>query len=97
MILKNWWKEKPYWLKGGIIAFIVLIIIYIILMTVFARWLCEYNDMGNINCSNIQILGTFLFPFSSIPFIELTLVVILITLVIGALIGLVISKIKKVE
>ena len=82
-------------MKGGIIAFVLLIVIYIIVMIFSARWLCEYNDLGNINCSNAQVFSTFFLPFSSMPWIEGTIIILLITLCIGALFGWIYSKIKN--
>jgi len=95
MEFKDWWKSKPSWLKGGIIAIIALVILYIILMIFSAKSICEFNTQENINCTNAQILSTFLLPVHSTPFIQGTLVVILITFMIGAIIGLITSKIKS--
>ena len=89
------WKNRPYWVKGGVIAYLLLVIVYMVLMAFYARWLCEYNDMGNINCSTAQVWGTAFLPFSYIPFLGMTLVAILIVFLIGALIGIVVAKVKK--
>ncbi|MEK6855698.1 MAG: hypothetical protein AABX66_00920 [Nanoarchaeota archaeon] len=89
------WKKLPSWLKGGLIAFMILIIIYVVLMSFFARWLCEYNDMGNIQCSNAQVLNIWLLPFSSISFIGSTIISILIVFTIGTLIGWTVRKVMK--
>ena len=95
MNVKEWFKSKPFWLKGGIIAIIVLIILYLILMIFSAKSICEFNTQENINCTNAQVLDTFLLPFHSTPFIQGTMIVILITFVLGAITGLIISKIKS--
>ena len=89
------WKKLSAWFKGGLIASIILIIIYIVLMAFSARWLCEYNDMGNISCSTAQVWGTALLPFNSISAIGITLVVLIIAFIIGAVIGLIVGRVKK--
>jgi hypothetical protein len=88
------WKNQPYWLKGGIIGLIILILLYIISILLIYINLTEYSPLSFL----AQIL---LFPLVlcngeecralifAVPFI-----IFFEFIVIGALIGWLYGRIK---
>ena len=92
------WKNLPYWLRGGIIAELVFIIL--ILSSVYARFISitlTYFITQSIG------IDDFLFERSieSIPLLNLPgwifyiILFSLIFIIIGAIIGLIVGKIKS--
>jgi len=77
--IKNWWQGLKYWLKGGIIGLFVLIILDFLSLPFYNEDALKYIGW------QAYIIG---FPlvllYLCVPFF-----------IIGALIGLIIGKIKK--
>ena len=83
MTLKDWWKSKQYWVKGGIIGFCVSIILVVILVFIGSENLqCGINYSPS--CKDYLSMFTDVFIFFA-PICTL----------IGLIIGLIIDKIKS--
>jgi len=80
MALRDWWKLKKYWIKGGIIGFCVSIILTALwTIIVIPRLLC--SDIGCKDYLAISAVGfAFLGP---------------ICILLGLIIGFIIDKIKS--
>jgi len=80
MTLRDWWKFKKYWVKGGIIGFCVSII----LTTLWA-----FSVIPRIKCSDLGCKDYF--TISAVSFVFYAPICILI----GIIIGFIIDKIKS--
>ena len=93
------WKKLPCWLKGGIIASGIEVILFVVEMNLSVQSEIAYY-FANVN-SFPAIPLIFILSFIPIPFepyfliAYAFLVYIISYFIIGALIGLVVSKIKS--
>jgi hypothetical protein len=94
MEIKNCWKTKPYWLSGGLLGLVFIVIYYILFNAI----------LSNLFSDQAELLSTpFFLPFyissnwlSGFYFEVMSFVILLaIYFLVGALIGWSIGKIKK--
>ena len=91
------WKEWPYWLKGGITA--VSLLVLIVLFDYFA--VCNFGSASSEYCGWIAMLTAFpvvlltaFMSYNMSPFSYYILAAVMYFL-LGALIGWIYGKIKK--
>ena len=89
------WKNLSYWLRGGIISFILFLILLIL------SFISPRSDMGNIFHWVLlglglpaYILARFI-PLGFGPFSSFFVLIIPYSFVIGAIIGWIVGKIKS--
>lgn len=99
MRLKRWWKNRPYWLKGGLIGIGIFLVLILLLLTC-SMGLLPFVDNPTYDCYSLlyplllfALLIQKIFKFETIgPWIQC--LNILFFPLIGALIGWIIGKIK---
>jgi hypothetical protein len=91
MKLKQWWKSKSYWLKGGIIGLIVAVVLFIIYL------FCGLNctELDCVICAIFMLPGVLSVFYSNRSFLLVIIINIIIFFLIGALMGKFIEKIKS--
>ncbi len=105
------WKDWPYWVKGGIIAIIVhIILLPLLLLSIWTSYSTPPTDAGAIGAAILfgASIGPFISPFifgilpMPIPFSSVVgyyligfIFPIIIYFILGAIIGLVYGKIKS--
>ncbi len=100
MTLKHWWNTKPYWLKGGMIGLILILVSYALLAAAIAEFGCTGGSHATKICTDWDIVSyyfTFLVttPFNSNIFFGFFIAAFSILFVVGSLVGWVVGKIKS--
>lgn len=95
--IKNWWKKKPYWLKGGVIGLLLSVVIGNFAVTgMLGRGLMQFyfvfpnkimdaiTKCSGYNCVENMYLIHFIWA-------------LLFGFLIGSLLGIILSKINKIK
>ena len=90
------WKKLPYWLKGGIVAVIFLVLFNILLFLILDSNDC-LNDMSTATCpvtSNLSNIISFPSYFISSELFSAILIELVFYFVLGAFIGWIYGKMR---
>jgi len=91
------WKDWPYWLKGGVIAAginLLLLLLYYIFPTPVFSFKKSYNQITSIlGLPAFVVIG--ILPFSIFSIFWIIVVSTILFFIIGAIIGLIVGKVKS--
>ena len=88
MKIKNWFKSKPYWLRGGIIGLVFILIFTILFYIIESLFIVNSYAWAVISLP-------FTIPYIYFSLIPTFIIVFLFYFLFGALIGFIVGKIKS--